>query len=197
MFYGDLHFLDILLFAGVAAFLFYRLRNVLGKRTGFEKKPNISQEQAAENKNMINKTNDKSIPELTENIKELETAYKNLPGFNHILFLDGAKTAFETIVNLFNEGNKEGLKQLLTKNTHKEFCLAIDNNEKKEKYKILSIDIELIKKVWVSGKKIFITIIYLSKQINSDNDNQVTKKDSWTFEKNISSNDPRWFLSSS
>ena len=69
--------------------------------------------------------------------------------------------------------------------------------KKKEKYKILSIDIELIKKVWVSGKKIFITIIYLSKQINSDNDNQVTKKDSWTFEKNISSSDPRWFLTSS
>ena len=38
MVYGDLQFFDIIIFAGVAAFLIYRLRNVLGKRSGFEKK---------------------------------------------------------------------------------------------------------------------------------------------------------------
>ena len=35
--YGDLQFFDIIFFAGVAAFLIFRLRNVLGKRTGLEK----------------------------------------------------------------------------------------------------------------------------------------------------------------
>ena len=39
MFYGDLHLIDILIFAGIAAFLFYRLSGVLGKKTGFEKRP--------------------------------------------------------------------------------------------------------------------------------------------------------------
>ena len=38
MVYGDLQFFDIIVFAGIAAFLIYRLRNVLGKRSGFEKK---------------------------------------------------------------------------------------------------------------------------------------------------------------
>ena len=35
MIYGDLQFFDILIFAGIAAFLIYRLRNVLGKRGWF------------------------------------------------------------------------------------------------------------------------------------------------------------------
>ncbi|SVD74654.1 uncharacterized protein METZ01_LOCUS427508, partial [marine metagenome] len=37
MVYGDLQFIDIIIFIGIAVFLIYRLRNVLGKRTGFEK----------------------------------------------------------------------------------------------------------------------------------------------------------------
>ena len=42
MIYGDLQFFDILIFAAIAGFIIYRLRGVLGKRTGFQKK-NISE----------------------------------------------------------------------------------------------------------------------------------------------------------
>ena len=38
MIYGDLQFFDIIVFAAIAIFLIYRLRSVLGKRTGFEGK---------------------------------------------------------------------------------------------------------------------------------------------------------------
>ena len=37
MVYGDLQFFDIIIFAAIAAFIIYRLRSVLGKRTGFQK----------------------------------------------------------------------------------------------------------------------------------------------------------------
>ena len=40
MMYGDLQFFDIIIFAGIAAFLIYRLRNVRGKRTGFQRQNN-------------------------------------------------------------------------------------------------------------------------------------------------------------
>ena len=40
MLYGDLQFFDIIIFAAIAAFIIYRLRSVLGKRTGFQKKTN-------------------------------------------------------------------------------------------------------------------------------------------------------------
>ena len=41
MLYGDLQFFDIIIFAAIAAFIIYRLRSVLGKRTGYEK-PSIN-----------------------------------------------------------------------------------------------------------------------------------------------------------
>ena len=43
MVYGDLQFFDIIIFAAIAVFIIYRLRSVLGKRTGFEK--NIAQKE--------------------------------------------------------------------------------------------------------------------------------------------------------
>ena len=43
MAYGDLQFFDIIIFAVIAVFLIYRLRNVLGKRTGYKKTPTSNQ----------------------------------------------------------------------------------------------------------------------------------------------------------
>ena len=48
MIYGDLQFFDILIFAAIAGFIIYRLRSVLGKRTGFQK--NIPQPKPQETK---------------------------------------------------------------------------------------------------------------------------------------------------
>ena len=39
MVYGDLQFFDIIIFDAIAVFIIYRLRSVLEKRTGFQKKP--------------------------------------------------------------------------------------------------------------------------------------------------------------
>ena len=195
MTYGDLHLIDILIFGGVAAFLFYRLRGVLGKKTGFEKKHAQNKKPKPAN-NPLNHSKIPNIPELEENIKELETAYKTLNDFNHISFLEGAKSAFERIVILFNKGDKENLKPLLTKNTHLVFCKTIDLKKENKSNQLLSLKIESIDKVLVEGKKILITITYLSSQINTLTDKEITKKDTWTFEKNISNKGPNWLLSS-
>ena len=67
MIYGDLQFFDILIFAAIAGFIIYRLRSVLGKRTGFQKNiPNdrfsqhlyeniISANESFEKKNNLDK----------------------------------------------------------------------------------------------------------------------------------------------
>tara|TARA_Y100001960_G_scaffold313632_1_gene376859 strand:+ start:30 stop:614 length:585 start_codon:yes stop_codon:yes gene_type:complete len=192
MFYGDLHFIDILLFAGVAAFLFYRLRNVLGKRTGFENKKNHNNIEVLPKE----EKNTKEDIELDKNFEELQTAYKHIPGFDHYIFLQGAKNAFETIVGMFNSNNKSGLKKLVNKNVYKNFCDAIDSRDQNTSPKeILSLNIESIKKVWLEGSKIFVTVLYTSKQIDPNGENEITKKDMWTFEKNISTSDPSWMLS--
>lgn len=194
MTYGDLHLFDILIFGGIAAFLFFRLRSVLGKRTGFEKKHNpkiINQEE--EQRPSPTKI---SVPELDLKFKELETAYKKMKNFDHLKFLEGAKIAFERIVLLFNQGDKQKLKPLLTNKTHDIFCKAIDLKKDKSNNQVLSLKIESVEKVQIIGKKILITIAYLSSQIDPTNNQQTQKKDIWTFEKNINSDNPNWLLSS-
>ena len=48
MVYGDLQFFDIIVFAAIAVFLIYRLRSVLGKRSGYESAQH--QQKASKNK---------------------------------------------------------------------------------------------------------------------------------------------------
>ena len=67
MIYGDLQFFDILIFAAIAGFIIYRLRSVLGKRTGFQK--NISEPKPQETKKQENV---QKIPSLMDNETKLE-----------------------------------------------------------------------------------------------------------------------------
>ena len=197
MFYGDLHFVDILIFGGIAAFLFYRLRSVLGKRTGYEKKHDSGKAAVNSANEQIKQGKLKRAPaDLEPSIKKLEIAYEKIDKFNHVSFLEGAKSAFETIVALFNEGNKDKLKPLLTKETHLVFSKTIDLKKEKNNNQMLSLEIESVDRVELIEKKIFITLTYLSTQIDPTNDKRITKKDTWTFEKNIYSKDPNWLLSS-
>ena len=161
------------------------------------KKPNIEGGiREIGRKSFEEEVQNQEIPKLENKYTELEKAYENIRGFEHVKFLNGAKTAFERIIELFNEKNKDGLKKLLTKDVYKSFCEAIDSKTTTEAMKIVQLEIELIERVWLEGKKIFITIVYSSKQIDNLGENQITKKDVWTFEKDISNPNPNWLLSS-
>ncbi len=194
MVYGDLQIFDIIVFAGIALFLVFRLRSVLGKRTGFEKKQNNGA-GIQTNKTATAKT--KSIPELDEKISKLKTAYEIIDDFNHKNFLEGAKSAFETIINAFNRGDKKTLKKLVAQDVFRSFEEAIDAKNVDPDYQFYSLNIENIEKVFVEGNRIKICINFISEQFKNNDENTVVKKqDNWTFEKNISSKDPNWLLSS-
>ena len=107
MVYGDLQFIDLIIFGGVAIFLIYRLRSVLGKRAGIQKKDLSKNSDLAKDNQTPKKTNP---PLLKENESKFAIAYESLPGFDHKNFIEGAKFAFEAIVNAFNSGDKKTLK---------------------------------------------------------------------------------------
>ena len=194
MIYGDLQLFDIVIFACIAVFLIFRLRGVLGKRTGFEKKFKQNQDKTnSEN----NKTNTNTIPDLNEKFLKFKTAYENLENFDHKVFLDGAKIAFETIINSFNNGDKSTLKGLLTGDVYKSFEKAIDEKKTNPEYQFYSLTIEKIEDVIIENAIIKITIRFLSEQFkNNDESTVIKKQDLWTFEKPIKSKDPNWLLSS-
>ena len=139
MVYGDLQLIDIIVFAGIAAFLIYRLRNVLGKRGGFEKQ-NI---KSITEKEEIPTEEPASKPLLKENEKKLSIAYDSLDNFDHKSFLEGAKFAFEAIINAFNKSDKKTLKNLLTKDVFSLFEKAIDLKENNPNFQFYSLVINI------------------------------------------------------
>ena len=192
MIYGDLQIFDILIFAGIAAFLFFRLSKVLGQRGGFEKSKNQPMESDDEKIN-----EEKTIPELDPKLSKLSIAYENIKDFNHNDFFEGAKSAFETILNAYNNEDKTTLKNLVTKDVYAAFEKSINEKNIQKDMQILSIKIEKVEEVVIKNSNIYISIKFLSEQIfDNDEKKKTTKEDTWIFEKPINSNNPNWFLSS-
>ena len=190
MLYGDLQFFDIIIFAAIAAFIIYRLRSVLGKRTGFEKR------KINNPPNQKNQTDQiKEIPSLSDNEMKLEVVYKKTNNFDHKQFLEGAKKAFEIIITSFNNGDKKSLKNLVSKDVYLAFEKAIDDKTNNPSSQFYSLVIESIEDAKVDKGIISISINFVSEQMLNNDEGKITKnKDTWTFEKPINSTNPIWIL---
>tara|TARA_Y100000590_G_scaffold447729_1_gene583409 strand:+ start:9698 stop:10279 length:582 start_codon:yes stop_codon:yes gene_type:complete len=192
MVYGDLQFVDILIFAGVAIFLIYRLRSVLGKRTGYQKNTTATNQSPKPTEN-----EKKEIPSLKDNEIKLSLAYENLDNFDHKSFLDGAKNAFEIIITAFNQGDKKTLKPLVSKNVYNAFEKAIDEKTNDPTYQFYSLVIEGVENTEIIDGVIKITLRFVSEQFKNEDESSIIKKhDIWTFEKSVNSSSPLWLLSS-
>ena len=190
MVYGDLQFFDIIIFAVIAVFIIYRLRSVLGKRTGFQKKPT---EQQFVKKQSVQQ--EVKIPQLRENEQKLEVVYKHTTSFEHKSFLEGAKKAFEIIITAFNKGDKNTLKGLVSKNVYNVFEKAINEGSNNPNAQFYSLVIDGIDDAKVENGKITISVNFISEQVLSDNEEDVVKnKDTWVFEKPEKSSGPAWTL---
>ena len=189
MVYGDLQFFDIIVFAAIAVFIIYRLRSVLGKRTGFQKTI------VTENPEKPKTKEENTIPSLKENEQKFELVYKNVQDFDHKVFLDGAKKVFEIIITAFNNGDKKTLKPLVSKDVYAAFVSAIDSGSNNPNSQFYSLIIDGIDDAKVENGKIIIGVNFISEQILSDNEEDIVKnKDTWVFEKPENSNGPAWTL---
>lgn len=139
-----------LVFLVLAVFIFFRLRSVLGQRTGHERPPEPMRREAPPAP-----ANDKVIP-LPGRVEEPRTgvpdeppAYRwngyagegselaagfdsisaNDPTFHPKAFTAGAKAAYEMIVNAFNAGDRKTLKTLLGKEVYDSFDQSIGERE--------------------------------------------------------------------
>ena len=184
-------YIDIILLAMIAGFIFLRLRGILGKRTGFNEKlsRNFKQEfqKEAIKKNLKNQTFDDSA--------KLE-------------FLNGAKKSYEMIVTSFAKGDKNILKPLLHKKIYQNFSDAIDNRKKeniKSELTFVGVKSAKIKNFEKKDNIYTFTVDFVSEIITckKDKNNKViegnpdiikTVNDVWKFSKNMWSNNPNWYL---
>ena len=192
MVYGDLQFFDIIVFAVIAIFIIYRLRSVLGKRTGYQK--NLTTNQYSEEKKAQTK---KNTPQLKDNEQKLLKIYEVVEDFDHKSFLDGAKKAFEIIISAYNQGEKKTLKGLVSKDVFAAFEKAIDNKTNNPNSQFYSLVIDGVEDAKVENNVVKITLRFTSEQFTNEDENTVIKKqDLWTFEKKADSKSPEWILTS-
>ena len=187
-------YIDIILLAMIAGFIFLRLRGILGKRTGFEGKASPQFENILKKVHQENKTNQK---------EDFDQKAQNE-------FLKGAKIAYETIITDFSDNDNKLIasKPLLSKNIYDEFNKALKERSDRGHYAeitfigIKSAEIKEHKKI---NKALQVTVDFVSeiitcirdkdKKIVSGNPEQIkTIYDTWTFSRDMGSTNPNWLL---
>ena len=220
---GDFpHYFDIILFAMVAAFLVLRLRSVLGRRTGQERRRNNpflrqaepSRDQGAADKvvplgpRVAAPPPPASEPPGDAVAAGLASIHNADPEFDPAHFVEGARVAFEMIVAAFAAGDKAKLRPLLSDEVYRPFSAAIDErNAAKEtlETRILGLKQLDIVEAQLAGSWARVTLKIVSDQINvirahdgsivdGDPEHPIEKTDFWTFGRDTRSTDPNWAL---
>lgn len=210
-------YFDIILFAMIAGFLVLRLRSVLGRRTGNERRRELFARRAApapdklvtlvEPEQRPARPSDEAlsangVAEGLDRIRRVD------PSFDPAHFIEGARSAFEIIVGSFAKGDKAALRPLLSDEVFHRFAAAID--ERVAARETLETHIERLDSVDIveaelSGRTAQITLKLVSHQVNitravdgsiveGDPGNPVDKSDYWTFARDTRSADPNWVL---
>lgn len=209
-------FFDIILFALLAGYLVFKLRNVLGKRTGHEERhtdPFSPAPERSPNSDNVIKLPDReqgsaATDEDGGELSDLMRVKMADPSFDEIEFLKGARTAFEWIVDAFAKGDLDGLRPLLGDDLMGAFSGAVEEREKAgetQETTISSFRSALINDVQLTGSVARVTVEFITDQVkvtraedgsvvDGDPDRIETVTDLWTFERDISSHDPNWRL---
>jgi predicted lipid-binding transport protein (Tim44 family) len=214
---GEFQYFDIILFAMIAGFLVLRLRSVLGRRTGNERRRELFPRRAAPapeklptlvepDKRVAGPGNDPPPPDVVaDGLNQIRRAD---PSFDPAHFIEGARTAFEMIVAAFAKGDKAELRPLLSDEVFQRFGMAID--ERVAARETLETQIEKLDSVdiveaGVAARTAQVTLKLVSHQINVTRamdgsivdgapGQPVEKTDYWTFARDTRSTDPNWVL---
>jgi predicted lipid-binding transport protein (Tim44 family) len=217
---GDLpHYFDIVLFAMVAVFLVLRLRSVLGRRTGNERPPDALVRRAEPARDKVGESvvpfGNRTAPPLLVTATPADAVAVGIerirsgdPGFDPSQFLEGARSAFDMIVDAFAAGDKARLRPLLSDEVYKPFTAAIDERtaagETLETRVLAMKSVDIVEAGQV-GRFARVTLKFVSDQINvlrahdgsvvdGDPEHGVEKTDFWSFNRDIRSSDPNWVL---
>ena len=189
----NFEYIDIILLAMIAGFIFLRLRGILGKKTGFEGKV------ATQVENKFQKVS-ASVKLVNEKFNEEDQKD----------FLKGAKIAYETIITDFSDSDNKLIasKPLLGKKVYDQFKEALSERENKGNFAeitfigIKSAEVTKHKKI---DECLEVTVDIVSeiitcikdkdkKIISGDAEKIKTVYDTWVFSKNVKSSNPNWLL---
>ena len=187
-------YIDIILLAMIAGFIFLRLRGILGKRTGFEGKAPSQFEKVLNNTRKENKVAKK------DNFDEQAQQE----------FLKGAKIAYEIIITDFSDNDNKltTSKPLLSKKIFDQFNEALKERNKIGHYAeitFIGINSAEIKEHNCVDNILNVTVDFVSEIITCikdkekkiiSGDKEKIKKiyDTWVFSRDTKSLNPNWQL---
>jgi predicted lipid-binding transport protein (Tim44 family) len=199
----------IIIFAGIAVFLLFRLRAVLGRRTGeerersnpFERPPIVPYQPNDLGSNGGRRAlvieNDPNTPlSLNARLAQVHTAD---PTFDEKSFIAGAKTAFQMIVSAFAAGDLATLRPLLSSHLYGEFGRAISARSNRDSGDAVRfegpVEAEIVD-AGMSGREAHIQVRFTSRQMHPGDTQPPEEEtiDLWSFSRDLSSRDPNWQL---
>jgi predicted lipid-binding transport protein (Tim44 family) len=186
-------YIDIILLAMIAGFIFLRLRGILGKKNGFEGK--------------ISATLEKEFQKFDIKQKPIDVKFDKKAQED---FLKGAQIAYETIITDFSDSDNKLIasKPLLSKKILDQFKEALLERQSQGHFAeitFIGIKSALIKEHKKLDDNLEVTVEFISeivtcikdkdkKIISGDEKNIKTVYDTWIFSKNINSANPNWLL---
>ena len=202
----SLPYLDIIIFAIIAIFLIYRLKNILGQN---------SEGNDQNNKIDLGKKNFTNVVKLgnsQSDVNEIKNNKDNIsnidPTFNEVEFLKGAQNFFEMVIDCFVKGDLKDVVNYIDVKLSKNFQSAIDERlaeSESLKIDIIKMNSVKIKKVTKLKNFLRISVLFETEQIkvlkdrkgdiiDGDQKKSNLVRDLWTFEKKIQSKDLNWKL---
>tara|TARA_X000000368_G_scaffold43325_1_gene31198 strand:- start:1796 stop:2392 length:597 start_codon:yes stop_codon:yes gene_type:complete len=187
-------YIDIILLAMIAGFIFLRLRGILGKRTGFD---------------------GKVAPQFEEILKDIDPRVQpnkreNFDNDAQEEFLKGAKIAYETIITDFSDDDNKLIKSkpLLSKKIHDQFNEALKERNNRGHFAeitFIGLNSAEIKEHKKNNNILKVTVDFVAEVITciKDSDKKIISGDpekikriydTWIFARDTKSNNPNWQL---
>ena len=185
-------YIDIILLAMIAGFIFLRLRGILGRRTGHQENLEAGFSENFKPKNVVDKKENNQI--FDENAKKE--------------FIKGAKIAYESIITSFAKGDLKNISYLLDKKILDDFTDSVQERKKNNNVSettFIGVNSAEIREHKDHGSIIEVVVDFESEIIScvKDKDGQIIsgdmkkiKKvhDTWKFTKDKNSSNPNWLL---
>ena len=207
--------IELIILAGIAVFLFLRLRSVLGTREGFEK-PRMQPKNDAPKRDfkVIDGGEDKDITDNVDKNSKSAEALKLIKSedenFTVNEFLSGARSAYEWILMSFEKNEIDEIRELLSEEVAEAFDAVVDQRVSQgltiEAEFIGIREMKLVEATYSSNTKTAeISVSFVgemtsvvknsSGEIVEGDPKQIKRqKDTWMFSKDIKSSNPNWLL---
>jgi predicted lipid-binding transport protein (Tim44 family) len=212
---------EIVILAMIAAFLGLRLYSVLGQRAEHEEESiphrfdagdedratpaSLDPAAAQAVPSMAQRRFDGLMPAVERGVRDIASADAQ---FDITAFLEGAKGAYEMVLEAFWKGDRETLKELCDGDVYASFTGAIDAREAAGHTldnKLIRIEETRIHSAVLDGRIARVAVLFVAdiaavtrdkdgNVIAGSLDDAVESRDVWTFSRDVRSSTPDWIL---